>query len=281
MAITASMIKELRDRTGIGMTKCKTALEEASGDVNLAIENLRKSGAASAVKKEGREAKEGLIAIAKTDSAVALVEVNAETDFVINNDRFKSFLADVAEEAAKSKPTSTEAFLQQTSSKNGSTIEELRAELVQAIGENIQIRRVKIFEKQSGKSIGIYQHLGGKIAVVVEIEGQDEEALASDIAMHSAAAAPEFIRPEEIPAEVIEKEREIARSQMEGKKPDNIIGKIVEGKLKAYYNDVCLLQQKFVKDEGLTIAQLLETKGKEAGKELSVAGFTRWAVGQN
>lgn len=280
MAVTASMIKELRDRTGIGMTKCKAALEEAGGDMDLAIENLRKSGAASAVKKEGREAKEGLISISETDGAIALVEVNAETDFVVNNDRFKAFIAEVAEEAAATKPASAEAFLQQTSSKSGSTIEEMRAALVQAIGENIQIRRVRVFEKQAGKSIGVYQHLGGKIAVVVELTGDGEEELASDIAMHSAATAPEFVRPEEIPAEVIEKEREIARSQMEGK-PDNIIDKIIDGKLNAYYNDVCLLHQKFVKDEGLTIAKLVENKGKEAGKELAVAGFIRWAVGQN
>lgn len=278
MSITASMIKELRERTGIGMTKCKKALENASGDINLAIENLRKEGAASAVKKEGRETKEGLISVAQNDDAVAIVEINSETDFVVKNERFGEFLEKVTAAALSNKPSSLEEFFQQTM--DGQTVEEARAAMVQTIGENIQISRVKVFLKGSDRSLGVYKHLGGKLVVVVELSGAAEEGLAKDIAMHSAAAAPEYVRPEEIPSELVEKEKEIARHQMEGKKPENILEKIIEGKLNSYYQRVCLLKQSFIRDENLTISQLLAKRSKESGKELSVEGFTRWGVGR-
>ena len=281
MAITAAMIKQLRDRTGISITKCKRALEEAQGDMDVAIDNLRKSGAASAVKKAGREANEGLIGFAKNGNAVAIVEVNAETDFVTNNERFREFLENISQEVLNTTPDNVEAFLQQQYSKDSSiTIEEYRASLVQAIGENIQIRRTKVLRQGAGHSLGIYQHLGGKIVVVVEMEGDGEEELAKDIAMHTAAAAPDYLSPEQIPADVIAKEREIARSQMEGKKPENIIDKIVDGKLNAFYKDVCLLQQQFVKDDKFSVGALLEQKSKETGKPLKITAFTRWSVGQ-
>lgn len=194
--ISAGMIKELRERTGVGMGKCKEALEEAKGDMELAIANLRKSGMASAVKKEGRETKEGMIASAESGDTIAVVEVNAETDFVAKNDRFKEFLKAIAEEVAKTNPSSLDAFLQQSYSKEPSlTIDQYRATFVQTIGENIQIRRLATFKKTPEKSFGVYSHMGGKILTFVEINGcNDQEALAKDIAMHIAAASPEIGR---------------------------------------------------------------------------------------
>lgn len=279
--VTPAMIKELRDRTGIGMGKCKEALEEANGDMELAIANLRKAGMASAVKKEGRETKEGMIGIAEHGDTVAIVEVNAETDFVVKNERFKQFLDSIAEEVAKTNPPSLDAFLQQKFSKEpGLTIDQYRATIVQTIGENIQIRRILTLKKQPDHSIGLYSHLGGKIVTAVEVTGSDKEsALAKDIAMHTAAAAPEYLSPEKVPAEIIENEKDIARGQIQGK-PANIIEKIVEGKINAYYDTNCLVRQKFIRDDSLSIADLVNQRAKEAGKPLALTNFIRWTVGQ-
>lgn len=279
--ITASMIKELRERTGVGMGKCKEALEESKGDMELAIENLRKAGVASAVKKAGRETKEGQIAASESGSTLAIVEVNAETDFVVKNDRFQDFLKKIAEEVAATHPANLEAFLGQPFSKDPKmTIDQLRADMVQTIGENIQIRRLQTFKKDPQKSFGIYSHLGGKIVTVVEIAGASgEENLAKDIAMHVAAASPDYLVPAEVPAATIEQEKEIAKSQMKGK-PDNIIEKILAGKIEAYYDQVCLARQKFIRDDSLSITELVEKRAKETGKELKLARFLRWNVGQ-
>lgn len=279
--VTAALIKELRDRTGIGMGKCKEALEEAKGNMDLAIENLRKAGMATAVKKEGRATNEGMIATAESDTAIAIIEVNAETDFVTKNDRFKQFLEALAQEAAKTKPASLEAFVQQKYSQDPAlTIDEYRAGVIQAIGENIQIRRLKVLHKAPNKSIGVYSHLGGKIVTMVEIAGNNgEEALAKDIAMHVAAAAPDFLSPETVPAETLKQEKEIAQSQIKGK-PENIVEKIVEGKIKAFYDTSCLTCQKYIRDDSLSIAELVSKRAKETGKTLSVTDFLRWSVGQ-
>lgn len=280
-AITPAMIKELRDRTGVGMNKCKEALEQANGDMDLAIENLRKSGMASAVKKEGRETKEGMIGIANSNNVVALVEINAETDFVVKNDRFQQFLQTIADEVAKTTPASLETFLQQKFSKDPAlTIDQYRATIVQAIGENIQIRRVKTLPKGSDRSLGVYSHMGGKIVTVVEIGGSNqEEALAKDIAMHTAAAAPDYLSPEKVPQEVLQQEKEIVKAQIQGK-PANIVDKIVEGKVNSYYDAVCLVRQKYVKDDSITITDLVNQKAKASGKPLTVLNFLRWSVGQ-
>lgn len=278
--VTTSMIKELRDRTGIGMGKCKEALEEAKGDIELAISNLRKSGMASAVKKEGRTANEGVIAVAENKDVIAIVEVNAETDFVVRNDRFQQFAKDIAEEVATTKPATLDAFLAQTFSKDKElTIDQYRATMVQAIGENIQVRRIQTFKKGSGNSVGVYSHLGGKIVTVVELTGSNgEETLAKDIAMHVAAASPEYLSPEKVPAAVLENEKEIAKSQVQGK-PANIVDKIVEGKLSAFYDAACLSRQKFIRDDSLTITDLVAKRSKEAAKPLTLASFVRWNVG--
>lgn len=279
--ITAELIKKLRDRTGIGMAKCKEALEEAQGDIELAISNLRKAGMASAVKKEGRETNEGMIGCSESDTHFAIAEVNAETDFVVQNDRFKSFLVDIVNEIAKTHPASLEAFLQQPYSKEpGLTIDQYRATIVQAIGENIQISRLKTFEKKPNHSFGIYSHMNGKIVTAIEIEGSsNEENLAKDIAMHTAAAAPEYLNPENVPKEIIEQEKEIAKSQMKGK-PDNIVEKIVEGKVNAYFDAACLTRQKYIRDDSKTIHGLLEEQSKKSGKPLKIVNFIRWGVGQ-
>lgn len=279
MAITVALIKELRDRTGVGMTKCKAALEEANGDIELAIVNLRKSGMASAVKKEGRSTKEGLIAVSENDSSLALVEINAETDFVVQNDTFKEFAKNIVDEIVNTKPASLEAFLAQKYSKDDAlTIDEYRATIVQCIGENIQIKRLMVVDKPANTSTGIYIHMGGKIASVVTLEGAtDEQELARDIAMHSAAESPEFLSEDKVTDEVKRREEDIAREQVKNK-PANIIDKIIVGKLNAFYDQVCLLRQKFVKNPDITIAELVANKAKESGKDLKVVDFIRWAI---
>lgn len=278
--ITAAMIKELRERSGVGMGKCKEALEQAGGNMELAIENLRKAGLATAVKKEGRATNEGMILTAENGQTIAVVEGNAETDFVVRNERFQQFLSNVAQEIAKTSPTSLEAFLEQKYSKEPSlTMDQYRSTIIQTIGENIQIRRLLLLKKAADKSIGIYSHMGGKILTVVEISGSSgEEALAKEIAMHTAAAAPDYLSPEKVPADVIQKEKEIVKSQIQGK-PANVIDKIVEGKLNAFYETACLIKQKFIKDDTMTIADLINQRSKALGKPLALTNFHRWTVG--
>lgn len=279
--ITAAMIKELRDRTGVGMGKCKEALTESKGDMELAIANLRKAGMASAVKKQGRDAKEGMIGWAESSDGVALVEINAETDFVTKNDRFQKFLADMAQEIVTTKPSSLESFLKQHYSKERDlTIDEYRGTIVQAIGENIVIRRLKVIPKRANHTVTVYSHLGGKILTLVEISGSaQEQEMARGIAMHIAAASPEYLSPEQVPAEILTHERDIARSQITGK-PQNILDKIVEGKMNAFYDSACLLRQKYIRDDTITVAELVSRRAKEAGKPLSVVSFLRWTVGE-
>lgn len=278
--VTAEMVKELRDRSGVSMGKCKEALDQAGGDMNKAIDILRKSGMASAVKKEGRETNEGLIGAAESKHAIALIEVNAETDFVTQNEKFKQFLRDVAQEAADSAVSSLDALMKRPYSKDPSvSLDQYRALVVQSLGENIQVKRLSVLPKGSDLSIGLYSHMGGKIVVAVLLTGgSGQEALARDIAMHVAAESPEYLRPEDVPADIRAKEEEIARSQVQGK-PANIIEKIVEGKIKAFCDQVCLICQKYVKDNTITIAQLLEKEGKRLNKQISIQAYHRWKVG--
>lgn len=278
--VTAEMVKQLRERSGVSMGKCKEALDHAEGDMDKAIEYLRKTGVASAVKKEGRETNEGLIGYAEGPEAVAVIEINSETDFVAQNDKFKQYLRDVAEQAAATKESSLERLMQQPYSKDGSvTLEQQRALVIQSLGENIQVRRLMVLPKSADQSIALYSHMGGKIVSVVILTGSSgQEALARDIAMHVAAESPEFLRPADIPAELRAKEEEIARSQVQGK-PANIVDKIVEGKIKAFCDEVCLVCQKFVKDNSVTVEGLVANEGKRLGKALDIQGFHRWKVG--
>lgn len=279
--VTPAMIKELRDRTGVGMGKCKEALEVSKGDMELAIANLRKAGIATAVKKEGRATNEGMIGTAENGQTVSLVEINAETDFVIRNERFQEFLRNIAEEVAVTRPASLEAFLQQKYSKDPAlTIDQYRSTIVQTIGENIQIKRIKAIPKGSEKSIGTYIHLGGKIVTLVEISGSSAFVdLAKDIAMHVAAASPEYLAPEKVPQEVIAHEKDIAQSQIKNK-PANIIDKIVDGKLNAFYDSACLTRQKYIRDDSVSIADLVNKRAKDTGKPAAVTDFLRWSIGQ-
>lgn len=279
--VTPQMVKELRERTGVGMGKCKTALDEAKGDMDIAIDLLRKSGMASAVKKEGREVKEGLIATYETKDAISLVEVNAETDFVTKNEKFKAFISDIAQEAAEARVIDVESLLKKKYGKDPSlTIDQHRALVIQSIGENIQIKRLTLLKKSSDVSFGVYSHMGGKIVTAVEMEGgAGNEDLARGIAMHVAAESPEYLRPEAVPAAVKAKEEEIAREQVKNK-PANIVDKIVEGKIKAYYDQVCLLCQKYVRDPNMTITQLVEAEAKRLKKPIAIRSYLRWQVGQ-
>lgn len=278
--VTPEMVKQLRERTGVGMGKCKEALDQAGGNIDDAIDILRKAGMASAVKKEGRETNEGLIAAAEGKDALALVEVNAETDFVTQNEKFKQFMADVALEAAETKPATLEAFMQQPYRKDPSmTIDQYRALVIQSLGENIQVRRFLVIPKSQELSVGTYSHMGGKIlSAVVLTGGSGNEALARDIAMHVAAESPDYLRPDDVPQEVRDKEAEIARGQVQGK-PENIVDKIVEGKIKAFCEQVCLICQKYVRDNSVTITGLLENESKRHGKPMTIQSFVRWNVG--
>lgn len=279
--ITADMIKELRERTGVGMGKCKEALVLAEGDMEKAIDILRKAGMAAGVKKEGRETKEGLILSVEDSHSLVLAEANAETDFVAQNDRFKSFLQDVVNQALETKPKSLEDFNQEPYLKDRSiTVDQYRNLVIQALGENIQLRRMEIIHKHPNHSYGIYSHMGGKLVVVVEIEGAaGQDAIAREIGMHIAAENPDYLKPEQIPPEILAREEEIARSQVEGK-PANIVDKIIAGKIKAFGEQVCLVHQKYVKDSSVTVQQFLDICGKKLGTSLSIRCFWRWKVGQ-
>jgi len=278
--ITIDMIKELRDRTGVGMGACKKALMEAKGDMEQAITDLRKAGMASAVKKEGRETNEGVIIGIENDKYVALVEVNAETDFVVKNEIFQDFSRNIAEEVLATNPVSLDTFLAQKYSKDAAmTIEEYRASIVQKIGENIKIRRLMVLPKASEASIGVYTHLGGKLVVTVELEGNGEESLAKDIAMHIAATSPDFLSPKLVPADVIAHEKEIIKEQIKGK-PANMVDTIVDGKLQAFYKDNCLTEQLFIKDDKKTVSAVVAERAKTTGKNLAIVNFLRWAIAQ-
>jgi len=279
--ITADMVKELREKTGVGMGKCKEALVLAQGDMEKAIDVLRKAGMAAGVKKEGRETKEGLILTGEDNHSIVLVEANAETDFVVQNDRFKHFLHDVVKQALEVKPATLNDLVQQPYYKDKSiSIDQYRNLIIQALGENIQLRRMEIIHKHSNSSYGIYSHMGGKLVVMVEVAGSTgQEGIAKEIAMHVAAENPDFLKPEEIPAHTRAREEEIARSQVQGK-PDNIVDKIVAGKLQAFEAQSCLILQKYVKDNSVTVQQFLEICGKKLGKQLSIKCFWRWKVGQ-
>lgn len=273
--ITAEKVKELRERTGVGMAKCKNALQETNGDIEKAIDNLRKAGMASAVKKEGRSANDGLISIAENNAHIALVEINSETDFVAKNDKFKDYLKAMAEEVLNTKPANVESFVSQKFSQDPElTVDEYRATIIQLLGENIVIKRIQLIDKKPNHSYGTYAHMQGKIVCVVELTQNGFETLARDVAMHVAAEAPEYLNPDEVPSDVVNHEKEIAKSQIKGK-PADIVDKIVDGKINAFLDQVCLTKQKYVKDTKNSVENFL-TSQQEG---LKVSHFIRWQVG--
>ena len=269
MSVTAAQVKELRERTGAGMMECKKALVETSGDMDAAIESLRKSGLAKADKKSGRVAAEGTIVHAQEDGHSVMVEVNCETDFVAKDGNFVQFADAVAANALKAEDIDALLASQLPS---GETVEDTRQQLVAKIGENIQVRRMAHLRVE-GAVMGCYIH-SGRIGVMVAVRGGDE-GLAKDLAMHVAALNPGYIHAGEVPAEVLEKEKEILIAQAaDSGKPKDIIEKMVEGRVKKYLAEITLVGQPFVKDGDVTVEQLLKNKGAE------VMAFTRLEVGE-
>ena len=268
MAITAQMVKELRDKTGAGMMDCKKALTECDGDMEKAVEALRQKGIASAEKKMGRIAAEGLVASSVDDKAGALVEVNCETDFVAKNEEFKELCQCLADFVKESNPADVEALLASTCEKCGKKIEDVIKEKIASIGEKITFRRFERFEG----NVASYIH-NGKIGVLLQTDAKDE-VLMKDLCLHIASCAPEFLSPEDIPAEVREEEKRIEMGKEDlAKKPENIREKIVEGRLHKILAQKCLLEQGFVKDPSQTVAQLIEGK-------LNIVKFVRYTLGE-
>ncbi|AZR82025.1 translation elongation factor Ts [Thiomicrospira sp. S5] len=272
MAVTASMVKELREMTGAGMMDCKKALGETDGNMEEAVEFLRKKGMAGADKKAGRTAAEGVIAIAVSDDQkkAAIVEVNCETDFVAKGDEFKTFADEIAAIVLATGQVDIDALMGEKMA-NGQTIDEKRREMIGKIGENMAVRRIELVE--SNGTIGQYQH-GEKIGVVVAMNGGDD-ALTRDVAMHIAAAKPAAISADDVDAEVLEKERkfQIEQAQDSGK-PAEIIEKMIEGRMRKYLQEITLLGQAFVKDPDQTVEKLLKAS------DASVTNFVRLEVGE-
>lgn len=272
MAITAALVKELRERTGAGMMECKKFLIETDGDIEVAIETMRKAGMAKADKKAGRVAAEGLVTIKSSDDnkTAIILEVNSETDFVTKGDDFKDFVSSIADCVLANKPADVET-LSTLALASGTTVENRRKELIAKIGENMSVRRFDIID--NADAVGIYQH-GERIAVMVELEGGDA-ALGKDIAMHIAASKPVCVSEADVDSAILDKEREIFSAQAaESGKPENIIEKMVEGRIKKFLKEVTLLGQPFVKDPDQTIEQLLKANNA------SVKRFVRFEVGE-
>ena len=273
MAITAAMVKELRERTGAGMMDCKKVLVETDGDLEAAIDVMRKSGAAKADKKSSRVAADGkvVIVISEDGKEAAILEVNCETDFVAKDENFVGFVDAVAARVLADKPADI-AALSALPLDSGESVEEVRANLVAKIGENIQVRRFELLSSGEGQ-VYAYNH-GVRIGVAVSMTGGDE-ALGKDVAMHVAASRPVCVTEADVPAEDLAKEKEILIAQAEGSgKPANIIEKMVEGRIRKYLSEITLLGQDFVKDSDTTVAKLLEGAGAE------VASFVRYEVGE-
>jgi elongation factor Ts len=269
--ISATAVKDLREKTGVGMMEAKKALEEAGGDFEKAVDILRKKGLSAAAKKAARVASEGIIASALEGKVGVLIEVNSETDFVAKNDEFQKFSRGLARLVAEKKPADVAGLSQLQM--DGQNIEAMRNGLVQKIGENITIRRFERYE--SGGAIAIYLH-GTRIGVMVDYSGGDEQ-FGKDIAMHIAAANPQFLNRESIPSDVLARERAVYEAQAkESGKPAAVIGKIVEGKLEKFYSDSCLVDQIYIKDPDgkLKIRDLLKKTGGQ------ITRFTRYQLGE-
>jgi elongation factor Ts len=284
--ITATMVKDLRDKTGAGMMDCKTALNETNGDMEAAIDWLRKKGISKAAKKAGRAAAEGLVGVAVGKGAGALVEVNAETDFVARNDEFKGFVK-AAADLALAEGGDLEKLL---AAKHGaSNVQQTLTELVAKIGENMSVRRTVALSVNPGV-VGAYVHNAaspelGKIGVLVALKSTADEgklsALAKQIAMHVAAANPLAITPEHLSKEVVERERNVQwELAKQSGKPDAVIEKMMEGRMRKFYEETVLLQQTFVIDGETTVAKVLENAAKDLGTPVTVDGFVRFQVGE-
>ncbi|MGE5552313.1 MAG: translation elongation factor Ts [Betaproteobacteria bacterium] len=295
MTVTAEMVKELRERTGAGMMDCKRALTEAGGDAERAIELLRQRGLASAAKRAGRLASEGLVVAHLTPDARvgSLVEINCETDFVARNEEFQAFATEVAAAVVASNPAEPvgggEALLPLPLGKTGQTIGERLTGLIAKIGEHMTVRRYARFALSGPGRIESYIHLGGRIGVLVEGAASSDEVAARDafrvslrdVAMQVAAARPEYVSRAEVPAEVRERELAIYRAQAANEgKPPQIQERIAQGKLEKFFKDTCLLEQPFIRDPEKTVQAVLKERAKEAGGEIIVRRFVRFERGE-
>ena len=268
MSISAKDVKELREKTGCGMMDCKKALTEAGGDIEKAAEILREKGLASAVKKAGRIAAEGVVAAYKEGDVAVLLEVNCETDFVAKTEQFKSLVNDIAKIIVKEAPADVDALM--AAPCEAGTVEDMMKNAVATIGENMKIRR---FARVEGFT-DTYIHLGGKIGVLVQTDVEPDAAAIHDVAMQIAAARPTYISKEDVDANEIAHEKEILRAQAlnEGK-PEKIVDKMVEGRIQKYYKEVCLLEQPFVKDDDMSVAKMI-------GGRFQVLKFVRYEMGE-
>jgi elongation factor Ts len=284
MSISASQVKELREKTSAGMMDCKKALEETQGDFEAAVEWLRKKGLSSAAKKAGRIAAEGAVFAQVKNNVGVVVEINSETDFVARNDGFKAFVQNVADHVLATK--STTDILQQPYSKNPSqTMEDLVKENIATIGENLVIRRAEKYEGTAQSVAHTYIHGEGKIGVMIEVSGPstsaDVKTAAQDICLHIAAMNPMAISGDQIPATVVAKEKEIlkAKNLEQGKKPE-MIDKIVEGQIRKFLAENCLLEQAFVKNPDLKVTEYLKEASKKVGADVQVKRFVRFELGE-
>ena len=277
---TAKDVKELREMTGCGMMDCKKALTETDGDKEKAVEILREKGLATAAKKAGRIAAEGIVKDYVANNVGVILEVNAETDFVAKNDQFLDFVNTVAKAVADANPADVEAL--KAVEVNGTTVGDMLTEKIATIGENMNIRRFARYEGD----VATYIHAGGKIGVLVKFDTDvaDKDGFkefAKDIAMQIAAVNPAYVRPSEVPADVVEKEKEIltAQARNEGK-PANIAEKMVAGRIHKFYKEICLVEQPFIKDGDLSVAKYVEEKAKELGGKIEIVSFARFEKGE-
>ena len=285
--ITASMVKDLRERTGAGMMDCKKALNECQGDIEKAIEHLREKGLAAAAKKAGRVASEGLVKtyVSEDKKEASIIEVNCETDFVSVNESFVEFVDNVAKQAASTTAADIDAFVEEAyAAEPAITVKDAVTNLIAKLGENMNVRRFKRLTVENGV-IESYIHGGGRIGVLVKVEcGKADDILsviAKDVAMQVAATNPLFLSRNDVDNETLEKEKEIYRIQAlnEGK-PENIVEKMTMGRMQKYYKENCLLEQVWVKDADYTITKYLQEKSKAIGSEITVTEFVRFERGE-
>ena len=284
MSITAAMVSELRKQTGAGMMDCKKALTETGGDMQEAVDFLRKKGLAAAAKKSGRVAAEGAVVAASQGAVGALVEVNAETDFVAKNEAFQAFVSSVRDIVLANEVNDVEALKTLDFPGTGRTVSEELTHQIATIGENMSIRRLARVNAGQGV-VASYVHGAGKIGVLVELQtsSADERVaeLGKQIAMHVAAAAPQYLDRASVPPEVVEKEKEIMRVKaLDSGKPENIVDKIILGQINKYFGDVCLVEQAFVIDPDQTVGKVVEALGKELGSEIKLNSYVRYQLGE-
>lgn len=274
MAITAQMVKELREKTGAGMMDCKKALTETNGDMDKAIDFLREKGIAKAAKKADRIAAEGLTSISTEGNDAVILEVNSETDFVAKNEGFQTLVKELAAHLLKNKPASVEEALTQTM-ENGATVADHINAAIAKIGEKLTLRRFAILSKMDNDAFGAYLHMGGRISVLTVLEGSTDADAAKDVAMHIAALNPKYVSRDQVSQEEVEHERQVLTQQAlnEGK-PEKIVEKMVEGRLGKYFEEVCVLDQAFVKNPDQKVRQFVESKGAKLRE------FVRYEVGE-